>query len=183
MNYRLSKFRSLKLLPALGLVTWLVGIQPSKAATLQQIQDIFNSVSNYIHQQSVEFSQSWGELSGSVQTAIDSTNGDLDIPDPVAAGQQVETVISGQDANVLTTAPALLGYNARAEWNQQYTHGQSESTLGKQGQAVMKNESDASRNALATTSDNASAAQQDIITQDIMKKIAIQNQQQAVISK
>jgi hypothetical protein len=183
MSYQLSRFRSFKILPDLGLATLLVGIQPSQAATLQQIQDIFNSVNNYIHQQSVEFSQSWGELSSSVQTAIDNTTGDLGIPDPVAAGKQVEDVISGQDANVLTTNPSLLGYNARAEWNQQYTQGQSESTLGNQGQAVMKTESDASQDALATTSENASAAQQDIITQDIMKKIAIQNAQQAVISK
>ncbi|MBW4558730.1 MAG: hypothetical protein KME59_22930 [Trichormus sp. ATA11-4-KO1] len=40
-----------------------------------------------------------------------------------------------------------------------------------------------SNEALATSSDNAVAAQNDIITQDILKKIALQNLQGSIITK
>ncbi|MHC5863580.1 MAG: hypothetical protein ACYTXM_43340, partial [Nostoc sp.] len=56
-------------------------------------------------------------------------------------------------------------------------------TLGVDGQQVQAQEADLTNNALSTSSTNADNAQSDIVTQDILKKMAIQNLQNVVISK
>ncbi|WP_292875492.1 hypothetical protein [Nostoc sp. NMS1] len=84
-------------------------------------------------------------------------------------------------------APLLLPFrqaeNAVKDWNQQYTLGQSESVLGVEGQRVQSQEAGITNDATSQSSENANAAQDDVITQDILKKVAIQNLQNAVIAK
>lgn len=164
---------------------------PAEAATSskpnksfpEQVQEAINSLKTYIKQLGDEFSTGWGELSSEVQQAIESSIGDLGIPDPVKAGKQIRVVIGGQKTDITTTDPGLQGQDAQHGWHQTYTLAHSQSILGKEGQKVQAKVAEISNNALLTSSDTSDAAQNDIVTQDILKKIATQNVQQAIISK
>lgn len=172
----------------------LTSAYPAKAATqtqqastqqsfLQQVQQTINSLKTYINQYGQEFSQGWGELNSQLNQIISSSIGDLGIPDPLKSGKQISQVIGQQQPDLLTIDPGLQGDDAERSWHQQYTLGQSQSILGTEGQKVQSQEAETSNNALATSSNNADAAQNDIVTQDILKKIAIQNSQAAIINK
>ncbi len=115
--------------------------------------------------------------------SIDSTIGDLGIPDPLDAGRQIKDAIAKKDAGLLETNPILQAQSAVIDWNEQYSRGQAQSILGAEGQKVQAQEAEISNDAAVTSLDNAQTAQADVITQDILKKIAIQNLQGAVITK
>ena len=95
----------------------------------------------------------------------------------------IEKVIEKQEGALLTLDPRIQADNAIKDWNQQYTRGQSESVLGVEGQRVQSQSAAITNDATAQSSENAIAAQDDVITQDILKKVAIQNLQGVVIAK
>jgi hypothetical protein len=150
---------------------------------LTQFQQIYSSLQTYISNYQKEFSQSLGKLEAELNQAIESSVGDLGIPDPLKAGKNIEKVIEKQQGTLLTLDPRIQADNAIKDWNQQYTRGQSESVLGSQGQRVQSQEAAITNDATAQSSENANAAQQDVVTQDILKKVAIQNLQSVVIAK
>jgi hypothetical protein len=150
---------------------------------LTQFQQIYSSLQTYINNYQKEFTNSLGKLEAELNQAIESSIGDLGIPDPLKAGKNIEKVIEKQEGNLLTLDPRIQAENAVKEWNQQYTRGQSESVLGSQGQRVQSQEAAITNDATAQSSENANAAQQDVVTQDILKKVAIQNLQSVVIAK
>lgn len=137
----------------------------------------------YISNYQKEFTKSLGKLSAELTQAIESSVGDLGIPDPLKAGKNIEKVIQKQEGALLILDPRIQADNAIKDWNQQYTRGQSESVLGVEGQRVQSQEAAITNDATAQSSENAAAAQQDVITQDILKKVAIQNLQNVVIAK
>ncbi len=151
-------------------------------ALVQDFNNFFSTIRNYIQKLKTQFGQNWGELSEPVQAAIERATGELGIPDPFEAGQQIQVVVGEHSAELVKIPPQLQGHNARHEWNQQYTQAQSESTLGKEGQTAVKKTNQSVQNAVGDTASLASTAQQERITQNVMKKIAIQNAQQAIIS-
>jgi hypothetical protein len=169
----------------------IVSASPVKADTkdkpqksfLQQFEQVFNSLKTYINQYGNKFSHSWGELNSELKQSIESELGDLGIPDPLSAGDKIAEVIGKQKPDLVTTDPGIQGQNAQHEWHQHYTYGQSESTLGSEGQKVQAQEAEISKNAVETSSDIADNAQGDIVTQDILKKMAIQNLQGVIITK
>ncbi|WP_375449276.1 hypothetical protein, partial [uncultured Nostoc sp.] len=130
-----------------------------------------------------EFTKSLGKLEAELNQAIESSIGDLGIPDPLKAGKNIEKVIEKQEGALLILDPRIQADNAIKDWNQQYTRGQSESVLGVEGQRVQSQEAAITNDATAQSSENAAAAQDDVITQDILKKVAIQNLQSVVIAK
>lgn len=150
---------------------------------LTQFEQMYNSLQVYINGYKDEFSQAWGDLNNEINKAIQSTVGDLGIPDPLKAGKKIEEVFAKQEGDLLEIDPQTHAENAVRDWNQKYTRGQSQSTLGVEGQKIQAQEAEISNEALATSSDNAVAAQNDIITQDILKKIALQNLQGSIITK
>jgi len=150
---------------------------------LTQFQQIYSSLQTYISNYQKEFTKSLGKLSAELTQAIESSVGDLGIPDPLKAGKNIEKVIQKQEGNLLILDPRIQAENAVKDWNQQYTRGQSESVLGVEGQRVQSQEAAITNDATAQSSENAAAAQQDVITQDILKKVAIQNLQNVVIAK
>ena len=155
----------------------------NESSFLQQIQNGFSSFRNYVQQLSTEFSSGWGELSGDVKKSIDQTVGDLGIPDLIKSGKNIEASVAKGKSSISTTDPGMQGVNARHDWDEQYTKGQSQAILGADGQRAMNQENQISQAAVDTSSTNADTAQSDIVTQDVMKKIAIQNAQQANISR
>jgi hypothetical protein len=174
------------------LVSLLVTLSdPAKAAAstsssksyLQQFQEIYNSLKNYITQIETEFSQGWGDLSGDIQKAIQSSVGNLGIPDPISSGKKIRVVVSGQKTDLSTIDPGLQGMDAEHDWHQNYTLGQSQSVLSPEGQQQQSQDADIVNNAVSTASLLSDQAQSDIITQDILKKIAIQNVQGTTVLK
>lgn len=150
---------------------------------LTQFQQIYSSLQTYISNYQKEFTKNLGKLEAELTQAIESSVGDLGIPDPLKAGKNIEKVIQKQEGALLILDPRIQAGNAIKEWNQQYTRGQSESVLGVEGQRVQSQEAAITNDATAQSSENAAAAQQDVITQDILKKVAIQNLQNVVIAK
>lgn len=150
---------------------------------LTQFQQIYSSLQTYISNYQKEFTKSLGKLSAELTQAIESSVGDLGIPDPLKAGKNIEKVIQKQEGALLILDPRIQAENAIKEWNQQYTRGQAQSVLGVEGQRVQLQEAAITNDATAQSSENAAAAQQDVITQDILKKVAIQNLQSVVIAK
>ncbi|MEH2188774.1 MAG: hypothetical protein V7K64_21820 [Nostoc sp.] len=149
---------------------------------LTQFQQIYSSLQTYISNYQKEFTKSLGKLEAELNQAIESSIGDLGIPDPLKAGKNIEKVIEKQEGNLLILDPRIQADNAIKDWNQQYTRGQSESVLGVEGQRVQSQEAAITNDATAQSSENAAAAQEDVITQDILKKVAIQNLQNVVIA-
>ncbi|MBD2566056.1 hypothetical protein H6G95_37050 [Nostoc linckia FACHB-391] len=150
---------------------------------LTQFQQIYSSLQTYISNYQKEFTKSLGKLEAELNQAIESSIGDLGIPDPLKAGKNIEKVIEKQEGALLILDPRIQADNAIKDWNQQYTRGQSESVLGVEGQRVQSQEAAITNDATAQSSENAAAAQDDVITQDILKKVAIQNLQSVVIAK
>jgi hypothetical protein len=150
---------------------------------LTQFQQIYSSLQTYISNYQKEFTKSLGKLEAELNQAIESSVGDLGIPDPLKAGKNIEKVIEKQEGNLLTLDPRIQAENAVKDWNQQYTRGQSESVLGVEGQKVQSQEAAITNDATAQSSENANAAQQDVITQDILKKMTTQNLQSVVVAK
>ncbi|MGJ5633653.1 hypothetical protein [Nostoc sp. CALU 1950] len=150
---------------------------------LTQFQQIYSSLQTYISNYQKEFTKSLGKLEAELTQAIESSVGDLGIPDPLKAGKNIEKVIEKQEGNLLILDPRIQAENAVKDWNQQYTRGQSQSVLGVEGQKVQSQEAETTNDATSQSSENANAAQDDVITQDILKKVAIQNLQNAVIAK
>lgn len=157
--------------------------QQNSQSFLTQFQQIHSSLQTYISNYQKEFTKSLGKLSAELTQAIESSVGDLGIPDPLKAGKNIEKVIEKQEGALLTLDPRIQADNAIKDWNQQYTRGQSESVLGAEGQRVQSQSAAITNDATAQSSENANAAQDDVITQDILKKVAIQNLQSVVIAK
>ncbi|WP_242056104.1 hypothetical protein [Nostoc flagelliforme] len=150
---------------------------------LTQFEEIYHSLQIYINNYQKEFSKAVGKLEAELNQAIQSSVGDLGIPDPFKAGKNIEKVLQKQETQLLELDPGTQAKNAIKKWNQQYTRGQSQSVLGTEGQTVQRQESEITNDAISQSSSSANAAQLDVITQDILKKVAIQNLQTAVVTK
>ncbi|WP_242056015.1 hypothetical protein [Nostoc flagelliforme] len=155
----------------------------SNKSVLSQFQEIYNSLQVSINNYQKEFTKAVGKLEAELNQAIQSSVGDLGVPDPLKAGKNIEKVFEKLDTELLELDPKTQAQDAIREWDQQYTRGQSQSILGNEGQRVQAQEAEITNDAIGQSSDNANAAQQDVITQDILKKMAVQNFQTAVVSK
>lgn len=158
---------------------------------LLQFLETYESLQESIDKYRQNFSISWSNIIKGVDTLINSTNGELGTPDPTSAGERIRKAIEKNkqqkdDATVVPTldsSPEIDGRNAERDFHQQYTLGQSQSVLGANGQRIQRQEAEISNDAVASSSDLADTAQQDVVTQDILKKIAAQNLQATIINK
>ena len=151
----------------------------------QQYSQVKQQIESQIQNLGRDFTGSLGQLSqevqSQVQAKINSTIGALGLPDLVKAGEQIESTISNTKADILHLDPRIKGKNAREDWNRKYTTNQAQSVLGTEGQKTMQQRQEVARLAVDTASSNAEAAQSDLVTQDIMKKVALQNAQIAKV--
>lgn len=186
MIFTKCKKTKLPLLAINSVLALAIFVHPADAATLpifRKVQDLFSTFKSYVQQFKSEFALEYGELSQSVESAINSALGVDGIPDPLKAGQKIEAVISQQTVQTIATNPGLQGQDAKIAWNQQYSKALSESTLGVEGQKITKQETDDSVAATQVSGHEAANAQSELVTQDVLKRIASQNAQQAIISK
>jgi hypothetical protein len=150
---------------------------------LQQLNQIILSLQNNIQQYTQEFSKQWQKVNAELQAGINSTIGDLGIPDPLKAGKNIKITIQQQPTDLIETDAQTQGENAQREWNQSYTYGLSQSVLGQEGQKVQAQEAEIANSAVETSSNTTDEVQNDVITQDILKKMAVQNLQTVIITK
>ncbi|WP_414553448.1 hypothetical protein [Anabaena sp. CCY 0017] len=171
----------------LMIIFLFISTKPANANSIEgffgQFEQIYKSLQHSIKWHTDSFAKTWGKLGGEIKKGIESTIGDLGIPDPLEAGDKISKILEKQEYELLKPNPRSQGQDAKHEWNRQYTLGQSQSTLGAAGQKVQAQEAELTNNALATSIAIGDAAQEDIITQDILKKIAVQNIQGVIISK
>lgn len=157
----------------------------AKSLFLEQFQQVMTSLQSYIKLYSQEFSQLSKDLNKDkdLDIAITSTNGVMGIPDPLKAGKNIKVIIQQQDTDLVETDSQTQGENAQRQWHQAYTYGLSGSVLGREGQKTQAQEAEISNYAVENSSNTADEVQNDVITQDILKKMAVQNLQTTVITK
>lgn len=157
----------------------------AKSSFLEQFQQVLTSLQSYIKQYSQEFSQLSKDSNKDkdLDIAITSTNGVMGIPDPLKAGKNIKMIVQQQDTDLVETDSQTQGENAQRQWHQAYTYGLSGSILGREGQKTQAQEAEISNYAVENSSNTADEVQNDVITQDILKKMAVQNLQTTVITK
>lgn len=95
----------------------------------------------------------------------------------------VEKILARLADTILDTNPKLKAQMAKQEWQKLYTREQTKSLLGTTGQKLMQAEQELSLFSSQNSVTQAQAAQGDLITQNVMKRVAIQNAQNTNLLK
>ena len=147
---------------------------------LSQIQDLFSNIRSEVMQIAVEFGVGFGQYSTEVQQAIQQSIGVQGIPDPTIAGRNIESVISSKPVGAGDAPSQVKGRQALRAWDEQYSKAQTETILGKSGQQLMQQENNDVDNAVAAAGQESLDADQDIISQDILRRM-VHNQERQMI--
>lgn len=152
-------------------------ILPTQETILEPIQRQYSNLKNIFNGLGRDFNRGVQSLSGEIEAQINNTVQDLGLPDMLATGRKIEETIANSKADILQLDPRIKGKNAKVQWNQKFTLDQSKTVLGEVGQKAARQEKENAQKALEISATSADAAQNDFVTQDIMKKIALQNAQ------
>lgn len=135
-----------------------------------QLQSLLNDWNDYISsiltEQLEPLVKSLGE---DLQVAIDSAIGELGLPDPTTTRKQTEEIAANSDTSINETE------RATNEIDRQITRAVVDGTLGKEGQQRTKEQITQTQTSIQQVQQQAQDAQQEVVTQNIMKKIATQN--------
>lgn len=146
------------------------------AQVFEQFTSQLGSLQNYVLSILSDKIEPLAESLGKdLQTAIDEAVGALGLPDPTVAREKVEKIGAGTDA------PVNPVETATNEVDRQITRAVSTSTLGKEGQERQKEQVQRTQQSIERVQQQATAAQGEVVTQNVMKQIAQQNAQQAAI--
>ena len=139
---------------------------------IEQLQEQTGSVNKYI---SSTISQKLDNLSesleGDLQAVVQEAAGVLGLPDASKVRQEIEEIASDSN-NAVNSVD-----RATNELDRQITRAQTETTLSKEGQKSMEAEVEKTQTSIETVSIFSDAAQNDVVTQNVMKRIAQQNTQ------
>ncbi|MBD1922596.1 hypothetical protein H6F77_16120 [Microcoleus sp. FACHB-831] len=108
-------------------------------------------------------------LGKDLDSAISSATGVLGLPDPAQSRKDVEEIASAADS------PVYGADKATNEVDRQITRGASDATLGLSGQQRLKEQASQTQNSVDIVQQQANAAQEEVVTQNVMKQIALQN--------
>ncbi len=114
-------------------------------------------------------------LGGDLQAAIKEAMGALGLPDPTQTRKEVEKIAAG------STTPINGAERATNEVDRQITRAVADATLGKAGQQRTKEQVEKTQNSIQQVLAGAEAAQEEVVTQNVMKLIAAQNAQTSAI--
>ena len=139
---------------------------------IEQLQEQTGSVNKYI---SSTISQKLDNLSesleGDLQAVVQEAAGVLGLPDASKVRQEIEEIASDSN-NAVNSVD-----RATNELDRQITRAQTETTLSKEGQKSMEAEVEKTQTSIETVSIFSDAAQNDVVTQNVMKRIAQHNTQ------
>lgn len=138
----------------------------------QQLGSLRDYADKILTQKLQPLSESLGK---DIDAAVSSTAGALGLPDPIKSRDDVEKIASSPPR------PVYSADRAANEVDRQITRGAVASTLGEEGQQVMKQEAEATQNSVGLVEQQAQAAQGEVVTQNVMKQIALQNAQTAAV--
>jgi len=124
-------------------------------------------------------------LCGVLGDILGGNTGELGIPDPPEAWQELEQVISGdglgdglgqpsgesQRLDNFNANPVVLQQSLANASDRESARSMATSVLGTEGQAAMKQEMDAAEQALSAIADKSQEAQSLDVTQDVMKNL------------
>jgi hypothetical protein len=146
------------------------------AKVFDQWQEQLGSLDKYI---SSTVSRKLDNLSksirGDLQAAVNESVGALGLPDSTEVREKVEEIAANGDSAVDSVDKATN------EVDRQITRGAASSTLGKDGQQLTKTQVQKTEDSIEQVQSDGEAAQGEVVTQNVMKRIAKQNTQTAAI--
>ena len=143
---------------------------------IEQLQEQTGSVNKYISSTISRKLDNLSEsLEGDLQAVVQEAAGVLGLPDASKVRQEIEEIASDSN-NAVNSVD-----RATNELDRQITRAQTETTLSKEGQKSMEAEVEKTQTSIETVSIFSDAAQNDVVTQNVMKRIAQLNTQIAGI--
>jgi hypothetical protein len=141
-----------------------------------QWQEQLSSINKYV---SSTISQKLGDLSdslqGDLQAAVNESVGALGLPDATEVRGKIEDIVASNDSAVNSVDKATN------EVDRQITRADSDATLSKQGQQITKQQVEKTQTSIEQVNNSGEAAQDEVVTQNVMKRMALQNTQIAGI--
>jgi hypothetical protein len=141
-----------------------------------QWQEQLGSINKYI---SSTISRKLGDLSdslrGDLQAAVNESVGALGLPDATETREKVEEIVASTNTAVNPVDKATN------EIDRQITRADSDSTLSKKGQKITKQQVEKTQTSIEQVKNSGEAAQDEVVTQNVMKRMAQQNTQIAGI--
>ncbi len=139
---------------------------------IEQLQEQTGSVNKYISSTISRKLDNLSEsLEGDLQAVVQEAAGILGLPDAGEVRKEIEQIASDNN-NAVNSVD-----RASNELDRQITRAQTETTLSKEAQERMKAEVEKTQTSIETVSIFSDAAQNDVVTQNVMKRIAQQNTQ------
>ncbi|BAZ40219.1 hypothetical protein NIES4101_61800 [Calothrix sp. NIES-4101] len=146
------------------------------AKVFDQWQEQINSINKYV---SSTISQKIEDLSSSLQrdlnAAVNESIGSLGLPDAIETREKIEEIVASTNTAV---NPVDKVTN---EIDRQITRADSDSNLSKEGQKITKQQVEKTQTSIEQVENSGEAAQEEVVTQNVMKRIAQQNTQIAGI--
>jgi hypothetical protein len=146
------------------------------AKVFDQWQEQLNSINKYV---SSTISQKLEDLSESLQgdlkAAVNESVGVLGLPDAKEVREKIEEIAASNNSAINSVDKATN------EIDRQITRADSDSTLSKQGQQLTKEQVEKTQTSIEQVENSGEAAQEEVVTQNVMKRIAQQNTQMAGI--
>ncbi len=147
-------------------------IQNPLVTVVEQWQEQTRSLNKYISSTiSGKLDDLSESLQGDLQVVISEATGVLGLPDASKVRQEIEEIASDSDNAVNSVDKATN------EVERQITRADSDTSLSKEGQENMKAQVEKTQTLIETVSVFSDAAQNDVVTQNVMKRIAQQNTQ------
>lgn len=114
-------------------------------------------------------------LQGDLQAAVNESVGALGLPDATETREKIEEIAASINSAVNNVDKVTN------EIDRQITRADSDTTLSKEGQELTKQQVEKTQTSIEQVQADASAAQDDVVTQNVMKRMAQQNTQIAGI--
>ena len=156
----------------IGSSAYALKISNPLTALVEQWQEQTRSLDKYISSTISRKLDNLSEsLEGDLQAVISEATGVLGLPDATKVREEIE-VWAADNNNAVNNVD-----KATNEFERQITRADSDATLSKKGQENMKAQVEKTQTSIETVSIFSDAAQNDVVTQNVMKRIAQQNTQ------
>lgn len=141
-----------------------------------QLNQQLGSLSSYFNQiVAAKLAPLTKSLGKDINAVVSDVTGALGLPDPIQARQEVEQVASSSNSPVYSAEPATN------EVDRQITRSVVDATLGQAGQQQLQQAAQQTQNSVGQVQQQAQAAQQEVVTQNVMKQMALQNGETAAL--
>ncbi len=146
------------------------------AQTFNHWQQQLSSLNKYITSTLAHKLEPLSEsLQGDLQVAIDDAMGVLGLPDSTNVRRNIEDIATNSNTTINTVEVATN------EVERQITRADSDTSLSKEGQKLTQEQVEKTQTSIEQVQVNGETAQNDVVTQNVMKRIAQQNTQLAGI--